>query len=237
MKNSVKKLALLALTVLVALSLFSMTAFADEVSATDDGSDVAVDEKIDVTADEAVTTVGAIEESAPTNTVADMFGGLLSGTNLALLGVALAVALPCVGSAKGVGIVGEAATGLLSEQPDMFGKAFPMMALPMTQGVYGLVASFLMLMSLGLFGNPDHLMNLTFVQGGYYIMAALPIAIAGLISAIRQGRVAAAGINLIGKRPGSLGQAITTAALVETYAIFSLLITIMLVFLCPFSVL
>ena len=232
MKNSVKKLALLALTVLVALSLFSMTAFADEVSATDDGSEVAVDE--------SVTTVGgytAPTEVAATSPVADMFGGLLSGTNLALLGVALAVALPCVGSAKGVGIVGEAATGLLSEQPDMFGKAFPMMALPMTQGVYGLVASFLMLMSLGLFGNPDHLMNLTFVQGGYYIMAALPIAIAGLISAIRQGRVAAAGINLIGKRPGSLGQAITTAALVETYAIFSLLITIMLVFLCPFSVL
>lgn len=186
-------------------------------------------------------TVAAEEpttEAAPMGeTVAEMIKGLFSGTNLALLGVALAVALPCMGSAKGVGIVGEAATGLLSEQPDMFGKAFPMMALPMTQGVYGLVASFLMLMSLGLFGNPDHLMNLTFAQGGYYVMAALPIALAGYLSAIRQGRVAAAGINLIGKRPGALGQAITTAALVETYAIFSLLITIMLVFLCPFSVL
>jgi V/A-type H+-transporting ATPase subunit K len=92
-------------------------------------------------------------------------------------------------------------------------------------------------MALGLFGNPDNLMNLTFAQGGYFVMAALPIALAGYLSAIRQGRVAATGINLIGKRPGSLGQAITTAALVETYAIFSLLITIMLVFLCPFSVL
>ena len=185
----------------------------------------------------AVAAEDAAAEPAVKDTVAEMIKGLFSGTNLALLGVALAVALPCMGSAKGVGIVGEAATGLLSEQPSMFGKAFPMMALPMTQGVYGLVASFLMLMSLGLFGNPDHLMNLTFAQGGYYVMAALPIALAGYLSAIRQGRVAAAGINLIGKRPGSLGQAITTAALVETYAIFSLLITIMLVFLCPFSVL
>ncbi len=176
-------------------------------------------------------------EAPATNPIADMFLGLFSGTNLALLGVALAVVLPCIGSAKGVGLVGEAATGLLSEQPSMFGKAFPLMALPMTQGVYGLVASFLMLMALGLFGDPDHLMNLTFAQGGYFVMASLPIAIAGLLSALRQGRVAAAGINLIGKRPGSLGQAITTAALVETYAIFSLLITIMLVFLCPFSVL
>ena len=181
--------------------------------------------------------IGYLVHHTVADTVAEMVKGLFSGTNLALLGVALAVALPCMGSAKGVGIVGEAATGLLSEQPNMFGKAFPMMALPMTQGVYGLVASFLMLMSLGLFGNPDHLMNLTFAQGGYYVMAALPIALAGYLSAIRQGRVAASGINLIGKRPGSLGQAITTAALVETYAIFSLLITIMLVFLCPFSVL
>ena len=185
----------------------------------------------------AVAAEDADATPAVADTVAEMVKGLFSGTNLALLGVALAVALPCMGSAKGVGIVGEAATGLLSEQPNMFGKAFPMMALPMTQGVYGLVASFLMLMSLGLFGNPDHLMNLTFAQGGYYVMAALPIALAGYLSAIRQGRVAASGINLIGKRPGSLGQAITTAALVETYAIFSLLITIMLVFLCPFSVL
>jgi len=94
-----------------------------------------------------------------------------------------------------------------------------------------------MLMALGLFGDTEHLMNLTFAQGGYFLMSSLPIALAGYLSAIRQGRVAAAGINLIGKRPGSLGQAITTAALVETYAIFSLLITIMLVFLCPFSAL
>lgn len=218
MKHSIKKIALIALAVLAVMSLLCVSAFAGDVPPAD-------------------APVNGAPEAPEANPLADLFIGLFSGTNLALLGVALAVTLPCLGSAKGVGLVGEAATGLLSEQPAMFGKAFPLMALPMTQGVYGLVASFLMLMSLGLFGNPDNLMNLTYVQGGYYIMAALPIAIAGYLSAIRQGRVAAAGINLIGKRPNSLGQAITTAALVETYAIFSLLITIMLVFLCPFSVL
>ena len=218
MKKSMKKIVMIALALLAVMSLLCVTAFATDVPPAD--------------------APLAPEAQAPeSNPIADMFIGLFSGTNLALLGVALAVTLPCLGSAKGVSLVGEAATGLLSEQPGMFGKAFPLMALPMTQGVYGLVAAFLMLMSLGLFGDPDNLMNLTYVQGGYYIMAALPIAIAGYLSAIRQGRVAASGINLIGKRPNSLGQAITTAALVETYAIFSLLITIMLVFLCPFSVL
>ena len=205
MKNSVKKIALTVLAMLAVMFVLCISAFAGDV--------------IPPTTEPNAPAMG--------ETVAEMVKGLFSGTNLALLGVALAVALPCMGSAKGVGIVGEAATGLLSEQPGMFGKAFPMMALPMTQGVYGLVASFLMLMSLGLFGNPDHLMNLTFAQGGYYVMAALPIALAGYLSAIRQGRVAAAGINLIGKRPNSLGQAITTAALVETYAIFALLVSLL----------
>ena len=111
------------------------------------------------------------------------------------------------------------------------------MALPMTQGVYGLVASFMMLLATGVIGDSAHFLNLSFAQGGYFVMASLPIALAGYFSAVRQGRVAASGINLIGKRPGSLGQAITTAALVETYAIFSLLITIMLIINCPFSAL
>ena len=191
MKHSIKKIALIALAVLAVMSLFCVSAFAEDVT-----TPVA----------EAVTEpVATPDTESEPNPLTELLVGLFSGTNLALLGVALAVTLPCLGSAKGVGLVGEAATGLLSEQPSMFGKAFPLMALPMTQGVYGLVASFLILMNLGLFKDPDHLMNLTFVEGGYIVMAALPIAIAGLFSAIRQGRVAAAGINLIGKRPKALG--------------------------------
>jgi V/A-type H+-transporting ATPase subunit K len=161
--------------------------------------------------------------------------GIFSGTNLALLGAALAVALPCMGSARGVGIVGEASGGLLSEDPSQFGKALALQALPMTQGVYGLVAAFLIVNNIGLFGNTDYMVGLTFGQGAYYLMASLPIALAGFYSAIRQGRVAASGINLLSKRPKELGKAVTSAALVETYAIFALLITLLMVFNCPFK--
>ncbi len=175
------------------------------------------------------------EPATPAETAAAVLKGIFSGTNLALLGAALAVALPCMGSAKGVGIVGEASGGLLSENPSLFGKALALQALPMTQGVYGLVAAFLMLAMLGLFGNVDHLTSLSFGEGAYYLMASLPIALAGYYSAVRQGRVSAAGINLLSKRPGELGKAITSAALVETYAIFSLLITLLLVFFSPFN--
>ncbi len=157
---------------------------------------------------------------------------IFTGTNIALLGATLAVALPCMGSAKGVGLVGEASSGLLTEDPSKFGKALALQALPMTQGVYGLVAAFLILFKIGLFGG---FAELTLQQGAYFLMAALPYAIVGLFSAIKQAKVSASGINLIAKRGDQLGKAITSAALVETYAIFALLITLLMVFMCPFT--
>ncbi|MBQ9162560.1 MAG: V-type ATP synthase subunit K [Clostridia bacterium] len=180
-------------------------------------------------AEEAVTEA----VSAPV-TATGILRGLFSGTNIALLGAALAVVLPGMGSAKGVGIVGEASSGLLSEDPSQFGKALALQALPMTQGVYGLVAAFLIVFRLGVFNKNFDANALTFAQGGYFFMAALPIAIVGYYSAIRQARVSASGISLLAKRPDQLGKAITSAALVETYAIFALLVTLLVVFNCPF---
>ena len=49
----------------------------------------------------------------------ESFGGLA----LALLGGGLAAGLSCVGSAKGTGMAGEAAAGLMCEDPGKFGKA------------------------------------------------------------------------------------------------------------------
>ena len=66
-------------------------------------------------------------------------GGLI----FAAMGVALAVGLSGIGSAKGVGIVGEAATGLVTEEPEKFGKALVLQLLPGTQGLYGFVIGFL----------------------------------------------------------------------------------------------
>jgi V/A-type H+-transporting ATPase subunit K len=224
MKNrTVKRIAALALTLLAVLSCFTLCAFAEDVT---DAPQPPVSNAPVADAPEAPTAG---------DTVATVLKGIFSGTNLALLGAALAVALPCMGSAKGVGIVGEASGGLLSENPSLFGKALALQALPMTQGIYGLVAAFIALYTLGLFGNPDYFSSLPIAAGAYYLMASLPIALAGYFSAVRQGRVSASGINLLSKRPGELGKAITSSALVETYAIFALLITLLLVAFSPFK--
>lgn len=146
---------------------------------------------------------------------------LTNGYFLALLGAALAVACAGIGSAKGISFVGEAASGLLTEDPSKFGRALILQAIPGTQGIYGLVVA------LMIFFNAKAGMPLD--TGISYFAAGLAIAIAGYGSAVRQGRVAAAGVNLISKRPDQLGKAITSAALVETYAIFATLVSLLII--------
>ena len=70
-----------------------------------------------------------------------------------LSGAALAVGLACVGSARGVGMVGRAAAGALSVEPDKFARALILQILPGTQGLYGLVIWFLALIKLGFFSE------------------------------------------------------------------------------------
>lgn len=159
-------------------------------------------------------------------TFGQLFGEIFNGNALALLGAALATLLAGIGSAKGVNLVAKASAGLLSEDPSKFGKTLALQALPMTQGIYGFVVAFLILFRMGAIGGtPD----LTVGEGAYYLMASLPIAIVGLYSGIKQGEVAAAGVSVLAKRPNELGKAITSAALVETYAILAALISLLLV--------
>ena len=138
-----------------------------------------------------------------------------SGNFLAVLGAALAVGLGGIGSAKGVGIAGEAAAGLIAEDPDKFGQTLILQALPGTQGIYGFLGG--------------QTAPLTSSQGLYVLAACLPCALTGLISGIHQGRVSAAGINVVAKRPSEVSKAMIYAAMVETYAILGLLISILLV--------
>ena len=163
----------------------------------------------------------------------EFLSSITSGQGLALLGAALATLLSGMGSAKGVSLVGTATSGPMTEDPGKFGKALILQALPMTQGIYGLITSFLIIFKLGIIGG--NVRELTLAGGVYFLVASLPIAIVGLYSGIRQGMVAASGISLISKRPDEVGKAMISAALVETYAIFAVLISLLLVLFAPAS--
>ena len=153
----------------------------------------------------------------------DAFGGI----GLAYFGAALAVALCCIGSAKGTGMVGEAATGVISETPEQFSKCMILQVLPGTQGLYGLVAWFMVMLNIGVFGGTP--VGADVQRGMAYFAACMPIAFGGLLSAIAQGRVAAASVNIVAKRPEEATKGIILCGIVEFYAILSLLASILLV--------
>ena len=146
--------------------------------------------------------------------------GLSDGQFLGLLGAALAALLAGMGSAKGCAISGQAAAGVTTEDPAKFGQTLVLQLLPGTQGFYGFIVSFLILTKIGIFGEP---VELTTAMGLRFLAAGLPVGIVGFYSAIFQGKVSAASIALIAKRPEEMGKAIIFPAIVETYAILGLL--------------
>lgn len=147
------------------------------------------------------------------------------GLVLALLGALLAALWAGIGSARAVGMVGEAAAGVVSQDPGKFSKVLILQLLPGTQGLYGLLTAVLALSQAGILGGTP--VPLTVAQGLMYLVACLPIAIVGYFSAIAQGRAAVAGVGIVAQKPDQNGKAITMAAMVETYAILALLVSIL----------
>lgn len=154
----------------------------------------------------------------------------MSGIVLAILGAALAIALAGTGSAIGVSIAGQAAAGLTSEQPDKFSKALILQLLPGTQGIYGLLVAFLIMIMSGILGGGAEISEM---EGLAYFFAAVPVAVVGLTSGIFQGKVAASGIGLMAKRSEEMGKGIIMTVMVETYAIFGLLVSLIAVVMIP----
>lgn len=143
------------------------------------------------------------------------------GYLFAVLGMAVATIFSGIGSAKGVGYAGESAAALTTEQPEKFGQALILQLLPGTQGLYGFVIAFVIMTNLG--------ETMTVVQGLGYLIASLPIAFTGLFSGIFQGRVSAAGIQILAKKPEHATKGVIFSAMVETYAILGLVISFFLV--------
>ena len=145
------------------------------------------------------------------------------GTALAVLAAAIATLLAGMGSAKGVGMAGEATAALAVDEPDKFGKALVLQLLPGTQGLYGFVIGFFIYQQI--IGGDA----ITFEKGLYLLMAALPVAIVGYASAQRQARVAIAGVNILAKNEDEFVKGVVYSVMVELYAILGFVISLLLV--------
>ncbi len=157
------------------------------------------------------------QEAATAVPVAQSFWGAA----LAILGAAVATFGGGFGSSVGVGIAGEVGDGVLSEDGNKFGSVLILQALPMTQSIYGMLIAFIIFSS-------KMTPNMPIDKGAAILFAALPIAVTGWISGVWQGKVSAASMQLIARKPKQMGQALILPAMVETFAVFGLLVSILL---------
>lgn len=151
----------------------------------------------------------------------------LLGVSLALLGVALAAGLAGIGSIIGVGKTGETGSGLVAEDDSQFGNILLLSALPGTQAIYGLLVAFLILLETGALG--DGLVSMTWPTGLMLAFASLPVGLTGLAAGKYQGHVLASGVQMIAKDKSQVGKVIVLAALVETFSVFGLLVSILMI--------
>ena len=147
----------------------------------------------------------------------------MSGFAVAILGLALCMILCGTGSALALFKTGSAASGVCSEDPKKFSKVFILAVLPATQGIYGFVVALLGISSVAAYGT-----GMDMGQGLSIVMAALPMTIVGFISAFFQGKTSVAAIQAVAKEDSVSGKLMLFPAMVETYAILSLVISIML---------
>ena len=150
---------------------------------------------------------------------------ITTGVALGILGAALAALLAGIGSSIGVGIAGRAAAGIVTEDPEKFSKVLILQLLPGTQGIYGLLIAFIALSNIGVLGGSVR--DLSLAEGLSFLMACLPMAFVGLMSAIMQGKTSVASIGVVAKKPEEFGKAMILPAMVETYAILALLVSIL----------
>ncbi|MCL2587330.1 MAG: V-type ATP synthase subunit K [Firmicutes bacterium] len=155
-------------------------------------------------------------------------GWATMGNVYALIGAALAVALTGIGSAVGMSWVQQAAAGVVSEQPEKYGKLLVLQLIPSSNALYGFVVGFLIVNNVvlgsGSYGTEEGLMVLAL---------SLPIAIAGMAAGLAQAKVCAAGVRMVGKRVELSGRALVMSVFIELFALFALIVSILGVLQVP----
>lgn len=144
------------------------------------------------------------------------YGGVIFGA----FGVALAVILTGIGSSVGLRMVSEAASGLIIEEPEKFGRTLVLQLIPSSQGLYGFV--------IGLLAIGQLSVNMSMAHGLYIFMACLPIAFVGWKSGIQQGRVAAAAVTILAKNEEQTTKGIVYAVMIETYQLLAFVISLIM---------
>lgn len=153
-------------------------------------------------------------------TIATTTGIFTDGAVWAFMGAGASIAFAGIGTVLGTFPAAAKGAGVLAEQPGVFGKVMPLVALPGSSVIYGFIIALLIFLKLG--------GDVSGAVGAQLFFIGLTMGIAGLFTGWLQGKAAAAGVGAIGRNEATFTPAIVLAALLETAAIFALLVSILL---------
>jgi len=140
---------------------------------------------------------------------------------MTILGIITSLLLSGIGSARGATMIGKAAAALISEQPEKFGQSLVLQMMSASQGLYGFIVGFLIFMNIN-----D---NLTFIIALRCLGAGILMGLVGYLTAIQQSITATAGIQILAKKPEHSTKGVLYSAMIETYAIFAFVISVLIV--------
>jgi V/A-type H+-transporting ATPase subunit K len=140
---------------------------------------------------------------------------------MTILGIGISILLTGFGSAKGGTMIGQAAVALISEQPEKFGQSLVLQMMSASQGLYGFIVGFLIFMNIN-----D---SLTFTVALRCLGAGSLMGLTGYLTAIKQSTLATAGMQILAKKPEHSTKGVLYSAMIETYAIFAFVISILII--------
>ena len=142
------------------------------------------------------------------------------GLVLAIAGSVIVMTVSGIGASIGVALAGQAAAGVMTEDPEKFGRMLPLIGIPGTQGFYGFLVGFLVLNKLNLLAADIKIPNLA--QGIQIFSICLFVSLVESISSVWQGKVSVSSIYIVAKKPEEAGKALVLPIFVEIYAILGL---------------
>lgn len=149
------------------------------------------------------------------------------GIAYAVLGASLSIALAGIGTIIGTKYIALGSTGFVAENPKNFGVSLLLTALPSSQGIYGFLGAILIIQKAGLLGG--ELIAIDPNTGLTLLASSLSVGLLGLFSGMGQGKVLQAGLKIVAKDAKNVGQTIILGVLMESMAVFGLLLTILVI--------
>ena len=136
-----------------------------------------------------------------------------------MIGPGLVLGLGCLGSSIGCAIAGMASHGVMTHVEEGHGKFIGLSALPSSQSIYAFVLMVLMAGKL----RENTLPPLSAIGIG------LAVGLALAVCSIYQGKVVATAIQASAKQPAIFGKCAAAAGIVETFAIFAFVFTLLII--------